>query len=118
VPIRGGAGEVTHLATIERDVTEQKSLEARLRQSDKMQALGTLAGGIAHDFNNLLTAILGSLELVGPQDRRPAAGQAPRGQCHRCRAARLGPDQAAPELQPLQRRPCAAGGSERADPRA
>ena len=67
VPIRGGAGEITHLATIERDVTEQKSLEARLRQSDKMQALGTLAGGIAHDFNNLLTAILGSLELVGPK---------------------------------------------------
>ena len=67
VPIRGSAGEVTHLATIERDVTEQKSLEARLRQSDKMQALGTLAGGIAHDFNNLLTAILGSLELVGPK---------------------------------------------------
>ena len=67
VPIRGGAGEVTHLATIERDVNEQKSLEARLRQYDKMQALGTLAGGIAHDFNNLLTAILGSLELVGPK---------------------------------------------------
>ena len=67
VPIRGLSGEVTHLATIERDVTEQKSLEARLRQSDKMQALGTLAGGIAHDFNNLLTAILGSLELVGPK---------------------------------------------------
>ncbi|GJE75916.1 response regulator [Methylorubrum suomiense] len=67
VPIRGAGGDVTHLATIERDVTEQKSLEARLRQSDKMQALGTLAGGIAHDFNNLLTAILGSLELVGPK---------------------------------------------------
>ena len=67
VPIRDGSGAVTHLATIERDVTEQKSLEARLRQSDKMQALGTLAGGIAHDFNNLLTAILGSLELVGPK---------------------------------------------------
>ncbi|MFD1283024.1 ATP-binding response regulator, partial [Methylobacterium goesingense] len=67
VPIRDGAGAITHLATIERDVTEQKSLEARLRQSDKMQALGTLAGGIAHDFNNLLTAILGSLELVGPK---------------------------------------------------
>ena len=67
VPIRGPAGEIAHLATIERDVTEQKSLEARLRQSDKMQALGTLAGGIAHDFNNLLTAILGSLELAGPK---------------------------------------------------
>ena len=67
VPIRDASGSVTHLATIERDVTEQKSLEARLRQSDKMQALGTLAGGIAHDFNNLLTAILGSLELAGPK---------------------------------------------------
>ncbi|WP_336487240.1 response regulator [Methylobacterium nigriterrae] len=67
VPIRAPSGDVAHLATIERDVTEQRSLEARLRQSDKMQALGTLAGGIAHDFNNLLTAILGSLELVGPK---------------------------------------------------
>ncbi|WP_238182670.1 response regulator [Methylobacterium trifolii] len=67
VPIRDGNGAVAHLATIERDVSEQKSLEARLRQSDKMQALGTLAGGIAHDFNNLLTAILGSLELAVPR---------------------------------------------------
>ncbi len=67
VPIRDGSGAVAHLAVIERDVTEQKSMEARLRQSDKMQALGTLAGGIAHDFNNLLTAILGSLELAGPK---------------------------------------------------
>ncbi|GJD32020.1 Sensor histidine kinase RcsC [Methylobacterium adhaesivum] len=67
VPIRAASGAVAHLATIERDVTEQKSLEARLRQSDKMQALGTLAGGIAHDFNNLLTAILGSLELATPK---------------------------------------------------
>lgn len=67
VPIRNASGTVTHLATIERDITEHKNLEARLRQSDKMQALGTLAGGIAHDFNNLLTAILGSLELVGPK---------------------------------------------------
>ncbi|MCK2055356.1 response regulator [Methylobacterium sp. 37f] len=67
VPIRDAAGGITHLATIERDVTAQKSLEARLRQSDKMQALGTLAGGIAHDFNNLLMAILGSLELVAPK---------------------------------------------------
>ncbi|NEU11170.1 response regulator [Methylobacterium sp. BTF04] len=67
VPIRGPSGAVAHLATVERDITEQKSLEARLRQSDKMQALGTLAGGIAHDFNNLLTAILGSLELASPR---------------------------------------------------
>jgi PAS domain S-box-containing protein len=67
VPIRDAGGSISHLAVIERDVTEQRTLEARLRQSDKMQALGTLAGGIAHDFNNLLTAILGSLELAAPK---------------------------------------------------
>ncbi len=67
VPIRDPAGAVVHLAVIERDITEQRLLETRLRQADKMQALGTLAGGVAHDFNNLLTAILGSLELALPK---------------------------------------------------
>ncbi|MFT4252581.1 MAG: response regulator [Caulobacter sp.] len=62
VPLRDAAG---HLLVIERDVTDQKMAEIRLRQADKLQALGTLAGGVAHDFNNLLTAILGSLELAG-----------------------------------------------------
>lgn len=53
-----------------RDVTERLAMEERLRQDDKMHALGTLAGGIAHDFNNLLTAMLGSLELL--QDLSPS----------------------------------------------
>lgn len=64
IPILGRGGEATHLATVEHDMTEQRVLEERLHQAEKMQALGTMAGGIAHDFNNLLTAILGSLELL------------------------------------------------------
>ncbi len=50
-----------------RDITENKKMESRLRQSQKMEAIGTLAGGIAHDFNNILSAILGYAELAQMQ---------------------------------------------------
>lgn len=66
---RHADGETT--TVFARDLTGRKKaeahrneLEAQLRESHKMQAVGTMAGGIAHDFNNILGAILGNVELA------------------------------------------------------
>ncbi len=46
------------------DVTDSRQLESRLRQTQKMEAVGTLTAGIAHDYNNMLTVILGNISLA------------------------------------------------------
>ncbi|NTW88281.1 MAG: response regulator [Desulfobulbaceae bacterium] len=62
--VRDSKGAIINYVFILRDVTHELRMERELRQSHKMEAIGTLAGGIAHDFNNILTAIIGYTEMA------------------------------------------------------
>jgi PAS domain S-box-containing protein len=57
-------GTVTGMRSVLFDLTERKALEARLREAEKLQAVGQLAGGVAHDFNNMLGIIIGYADLL------------------------------------------------------
>jgi PAS domain S-box-containing protein len=74
-------GKATGVASLGRDITDQKVMEARLREADKLEGVRRLAGAIAHDFNNLLMVISGyGSELVEKCDPKSGCGG---GQGHR-----------------------------------
>ncbi|HEX8393265.1 MAG TPA: PAS domain S-box protein [Longimicrobium sp.] len=76
VQLRDAEGSPSGLISVHRDVTERRALEDKLRQAQKMEAVGQLAGGIAHDFNNIMMAVNGFAQLAlrgtAPGDPRVA----------------------------------------------
>ena len=63
-PYRNEKGDIIGTLGAHTDITERKQLQEKLRQSQRMEAVGQLTAGIAHNFNNLLQAIMGSMEVA------------------------------------------------------
>lgn len=72
MPVTGANGRVGRIIGSSRDVTARVQAEEQLRQSQKLEAMGSLTGGVSHDFNNLLAPIIGALDLL---QRRGVGGE-------------------------------------------
>ncbi len=107
-PVRDERGDITHFIAIKQDITERRRLEDRLRQAQKLEAIGLLAGGIAHDFNNHLNGIIGFAELA--LEQMPADGKGHHYLSHVPKIGRQAADLVGQVLSfarktPLQRKP-------------
>ena len=63
-PVKDYNGTIINYVSVSRDITDDLELKEKLRQAQKMEAIGTLAGGIAHDFNNILFPIFGFTQMI------------------------------------------------------
>ncbi|MEJ7597831.1 MAG: response regulator [Kofleriaceae bacterium] len=61
---RDAAGHAVHFILVVEDITERRTLEAQLRQANRVDAIGQLAAGVAHDFNNLLSVVVSYSEML------------------------------------------------------
>ena len=66
-PVCDAAGKIVNYVAVKRDVTREVAMESQLRESQKMEAIGTLAGGVAHEINNPINGIMNYAQLITDQ---------------------------------------------------
>jgi PAS domain S-box-containing protein len=72
-PVRAEGGIISHYVAVKQDITEKRSLEKQLIETQRLESIGLLASGIAHDLNNIIAPITLSMELLRhkyPNDQR------------------------------------------------